>query len=133
MLILSNPKRPDIQPVEVEALADTGSVYLVIPEVIRVQLQLEESAKKEETLADGSRQLVPYVGPVQAKFKNRNAFVGALVMGNVALPGAIPMEDMDLVLTPLQRKVEVNPAHPNFAHGMAAGVKFARPQQRSGE
>jgi clan AA aspartic protease len=122
MLILSNPKRPEIQPVEVEAIADTGAVYLVIPEIVRAQLQLEESAKREVTLADGSHKLVPYVGPVEIRFKNRNAYVGALVMGEVALLGAIPMEDMDLVLTPLQRKVDVNPAHPNYAHGMAVGA-----------
>jgi len=122
MLKLFNPKRPDIQPVEVEAIADTGSVYLVIPEVVRKQLELDEAAKKEVTLADGSRHLIPYVGPVEARFKNRNAFVGALVMGDQVLLGAIPMEDMDLVLIPLQRKVDVNPDHPVYAHGLAVGA-----------
>jgi clan AA aspartic protease len=127
MLTLANPKRADIHPVEVEALADTGSVYLCIPEHIRVQLQLEESSEKEVTLADGSKKLVPYVGPVELRFKNRVGYSGALVMGNQALLGAIPMEDMDLVLIPLQRKVDINPANPNFAHGMAVGVTLAPP------
>jgi hypothetical protein len=31
---------------------------------VQIQLDLEEIAKKEITLADGSKQLVPYVGPV---------------------------------------------------------------------
>jgi clan AA aspartic protease len=119
MLKLTNPKRPDIQPVEVEALADTGSVYLVIPETIRAQLELEVSSSKEVTLAGGNRHLIPYVGPVEVRFKNRNAFMGALVMGNQALLGAIPMEDMDLVLSPLHRRVDINPDHPNYAHGLA--------------
>jgi clan AA aspartic protease len=118
MLRLSNPKRNEIQPVEVEALADTGSVFLVIPEHVQVQLGLEELEKREVTLADGSRRLVPYVGPVELRFKNRGGYFGALVMGNGVLLGAIPMEDMDLVLLPNERRIDINPRNPNYAHGL---------------
>ena len=119
MLKVLNPKRPDIQPVEVEALVDTRAGYLVIPEHVQQQLQLEELEKRQVTLADGSQKMVPYVGPVQTQFKNRGAFVGALVMGDEVLLGAIPMEDMDLVLLPKQRLADVNPESPNFAHASA--------------
>lgn len=115
MLTLKNPRNPDTQPIEVQALADTGSVFLIIPEHIRLQLGLEELTRKEVTLADGSRQMVPYVGPVETRFKNRAAYVGAIVMGDEVLLGAIPMEDMDLVVIPQQRRVDVNPLNPNFA------------------
>ena len=118
MLTLTNPKRPDVQPVQAEAMADTGSVYLVIPEHIRSELQLEELEKREVTLADGSRRQLAYVGPVQLHFKNRGGYFGALVMGDEILLGAIPMEDMDLVLLPKQRLVDVNPANPNIACGV---------------
>ena len=40
-IILENPKEPNIEPIEVEALADSGLVHLCIPEYIRIQLQLE--------------------------------------------------------------------------------------------
>ena len=119
MLTLKNPRNPDSQPVEVQALADTGAVFLIIPEHIRLQLGLEELTQKEITLADGSRQMVPYVGPVETRFKNRAAYVGAIVMGDEVLLGAIPMEDMDLVVIPLQRRVDVNPLNPNFAAAYA--------------
>ena len=119
MLTLKNPRTPDSQPVEVQALADTGAVFLIIPEHIRLQLGLEELTQKEITLADGSRQMVPYVGPVETRFKNRAAYVGAIVMGDEVLLGAIPMEDMDLVVIPLQRRVDVNPLNPNFAAAYA--------------
>jgi clan AA aspartic protease len=118
-LALLNPKRADIEPVETPALVDAGSVFLVIPEHIRLQLQLSEQAQKEITLADGSRKLVPYVGPIETRFKNRVAYVGALVMGDEVLLGAIPMEDMDLVSLPQQRLADVNPQSPNFASGKA--------------
>ena len=96
MLTLKNPQSPQSDPVDVEDLVDTGAVYLIIPEHIRLQLVLEESSKKEITLADGSKKMVPYVGPIETRFKNRVAYVGAVVMGDEVLLGAIPMEDMDL-------------------------------------
>jgi len=70
-------------------------------------LELEEIDKKEATLADDSRELVPYVGPIEVRFRNRVGFVGALVMGNQVLLGAIPMEDMDLVVIPDTRTLDV--------------------------
>ena len=114
-IILKNPRIPELSPVTVLALADTGSVHLCIPEHVRIQLDLKELDKKEVTLADGSRKLVPYVGPVEIRFKNRVGFAGALVLGDQVLLGAIPMEDMDLVVIPLTRKIDVNPLSPNIA------------------
>ena len=105
--------------VEIEALADTGAVHLCIPAQIQLQLKLDEIAKKEVTLADGSQVLVPYVGPIELRYKNRVGFVGAIVMGEQALLGAIPIEDMDLVVVPKTREVIVNPDSPNIASSIA--------------
>ena len=114
---LRNPRIPELEPVEVEALADTGAVHMCIPPHIQIQLKLQEIDKKEVTLADGSQMLVPYVGPIELRFKNRVGFAGALVMGDQALLGAIPMEDMDLIVVPKTR--EVNPNSPNIASSIA--------------
>ena len=114
-LALNNPRQPNLQPVEVEALADSGSVHLCIPPHVQIQLGLEEIAKKEVTLADGNTKVVPYVGPVELHFKNRVGFAGALVIGDEVLLGAIPMEDMDLVIIPKTRTLDVNPGSPNIA------------------
>jgi clan AA aspartic protease len=104
-----------LSPVTVEALADSGSLHLCIPEHVRIQLELEEIDTKESTLADDSRKLVPYVGPIEVRFRNRVGFAGALVLGNQVLLGAIPMEDMDLVVIPTTRRLDVNPSSPNIA------------------
>ena len=119
MLTLKNPRIPDIEAISVDALADTGSVYLIIPEHVKLQLGLENQSQKEVSLADGSKRMVPYVGPLEVKFKNRVAYVGAIVMGDEVLLGAIPMEDMDLVVIPHQRSVELNPLNPNYAAAKA--------------
>ncbi len=115
---LNNPRLPDLNPVTVTAMVDTGAMMLCIPEHIALQLQLETNAMREVTVADGRRQMVPYVGPIEVRFENRNCYVGALVLGDDVLLGAIPMEDMDVVISPLHRKVVVNPDSPNFAHAL---------------
>ena len=116
---LRNPKVPELVVVEIEALADTGVVHMCIPEHIQIQLQLEEQDAKEVTLADGSRKLVPYVGPIELLYENRIGFTGALVVGDEPLLGVIPMDDMDLVVVPGTRQVIVNPISPNIASSVA--------------
>jgi len=119
---LANPRLPELAPVEVDALADTGSVHLCIPEHIAIQLSLEEVDRREVTLADGSRQTVPYMGPISLFVANRRGFAGAMVLGNQVLLGAIPMEDMDLTVNPRTQQVIANPVNPNIAGSIAMGL-----------
>lgn len=118
-IILSNPKEKDLKPIEQIALVDSGAVHLSIPEHIKIQLKLEEIDQKEVILADGTKKLVSYVGPVEIRFKNRVGFAGALVMGDQVLLGTIPLEDMDLVIIPRTKTLEVNPDSPNIATSIA--------------
>ena len=117
-LILSNPREPGLEPLEVPALADTGSVFLCIPEHVSLQLKLDVLETRAVKLADGSYRSYPYAGPLVVKFKNRTGFMGALVMGDEVLLGAIAMEEMDLIVNPRDRVVDVNPESPNIARGI---------------
>ena len=110
---LSNPRNIDLQPIEMKALVDTGALMLCIPEVVALQLGLEELEKRPVTIANGSSHLVPYVGPIRVDFENRFCFVGALVLGNEILLGAVPMEDMDIIVHPATQTLMANPLHPN--------------------
>jgi len=128
---LRNPVRPDLAPLQAGALVDSGANHLCIPAHTAAQLGLtgEDVAThtREVTLADGSARTVPYVGPIQLRFKNRACFVGAMVLGDQVLLGAIPLEDMDLVVIPATRQLDVNPASPNFATSIAKrGAQAAR-------
>ena len=111
---LSNPKESNLTSLEVEALVDTGAITLCIPEHVAVQLQLIELEKREVTTADGKHTSVPYVGPIQVNFANRTCFTGALVLGDGVSLGAIPMEDMDLVVSSRLQSITVNPNSPNI-------------------
>ncbi len=118
-IVLSNPSDLKLKPIPVIALVDTGATYLCIPSHIATQLGLKEIQKREVKLADGNSSLVSYVGPIKVVFEERLCFVGAMVLGDEVLMGAIPLEDMDLIIHPKLLKISVNPESPNIASGLA--------------
>jgi len=126
-LELRNPAERTLAPVQVSALVDTGALHLCIPQHVAVQLGLEKLEEREVTTADGVRRLCDYVGPVLIRFGARSCFTGALVLGDEVLLGAVPMEDMDLVVSPATRSVTVNPASPNIPSSTAKHLASIQP------
>jgi clan AA aspartic protease len=122
-LELANARRDDLAPMTVNALVDSGALHLCIPQHVATQLHLDVLDRRQVTVADDRVLTVDYVGPLKLKFANRQCLVGALVLGNQALFGAIPMEDMDLVINPARQTLTVNPASPNIAASVAMGAR----------
>ncbi|OYU96598.1 MAG: clan AA aspartic protease [Bacteroidetes bacterium B1(2017)] len=122
-ITLSNPIKPLLKPIEIKCLVDTGSTFLCIPQHLAIQLQIETLETREATLADGTSMKVPYAGPIKISFENRSCYIGTLIIGNEVLLGAVPMEDMDLVVQPKLLLLTVNPESPNIPRGH---VKFHR-------
>ena len=116
---LSNPRRQDTMPIAVTAMADTGALMLCIPQEVATQLDLEAESTRDVSVADGRSMRAPYVGPIKVAFGERFCYVGALVLGDQVLLGAVPMEDMDLVVDPRRRKLTVDPASPDIPHARA--------------
>ncbi len=107
-------KKEDVKIEKVRALVDTGAYMMCINEHIKAQLDLPFVKSTEAELADGKIQSVEVVGPLIVNFKNRTTSCNAIVMpGNAeVLLGAIPMEELDVVLNPLKQTIEVNPDSP---------------------
>lgn len=107
----------EVKRMHVNILVDTGAYYLCINETIQEQLELAFIEKRKGQLADGSVVEYDVVGPVEIKFKNRRCNVDAMVLkgDNEPLLGAIPLEDMDVLIHPLRQELIVNPEHPYFA------------------
>src|ERR1051326_118640 len=124
-LTLRNPKVGELSPVEVRSLADTGALHLCIPSHVALQLKLEELQKREVVMADGKKLLCPYVGPVEVSYDGRSCYTGGIVLGDEVLLGAVPMEDMDLILEPAKRSVIANPASPNIPFSVAKGTRVS--------
>lgn len=120
---LGNDARADLEEIEAEALVDTGAMHLCIPEHVALQLQLKDTGIREVALADGHVQQVRYVSPVRIEMLNRICVTGALVLGDQVLLGAIPMEDMDLIVEPARQRVTVNPRAPNVPMSLAKGAR----------
>lgn len=111
---LANARCGDLASMTVEALAESGALHLCIPEHVALQLDLPTLTSREVTTADGKRFSARYVGPIKVRFENRQCLVGALVLDDEPLLGAIPMEDMDILIDPSRQRVVVNPQSPNI-------------------
>lgn len=95
----------------VRALVDSGAYMMCINEHIQKQLDLPFIRKDEAELADGTISSIDVVGPLVVNFKNRGTSCNAMVLpgDTEVLLGAIPMEDMDVVLVPKRQTIDVNP------------------------
>ena len=104
----------EIRKMKVTALVDSGAMMLAINENIRQQLGLEKVEERLAELADGSVRSYDVVGPVEIRIPHRRCSVDAIVLPGESevLLGAIPMEDMDLVINPKSQTVQVNPSMP---------------------
>ena len=107
----------EVKRMTVTALVDTGSYMLCINENIQEQLQLPVVEKRKAQLANGEIVQCDVVAPVELRFKNRATTCRAMVLpgNNEVLLGAIPFEDMDVLIHPLRQELIVNPDHPYFA------------------
>lgn len=103
-----------IKSMTVKASADSDAYMLCVNERVREQLALPTIEQRVDVLADGSQHRLDVVGPIEVRFQNRRCSVDAMVLPGDAeiLLGAIPMEDMDLVILPRLQRLAVNPEHP---------------------
>jgi clan AA aspartic protease len=112
---LSNDTRPDLAAITVKALVDSGAVNLCLPAEVVSQLGLKTRMRRIVQMADESTLEVDVVAPVTVIFENRETSTTALVLGDEVHLGAIPMQDMDVLIDPRNGRLAVNPDHPNFA------------------
>ena len=107
----------EVKRMRVTALVDTGSLMLAINENIQEQLQFPVVEKRKAQMANGSIIECEVVAPVEIRFKNRQTTCRAMVLpgDSEVLLGAIPLEDMDVLIDAQRQELIVNPDHPYFA------------------
>lgn len=119
---LANFADPELEEIDANALVETGALELCIPQHVANQLRLKTLQEREVTLANGERQVVPYVGGVRIEVFGRATVQSANVLGDEVLLGAVPMESLDLVISPARRSVVPNPESPNIPASLAKGA-----------
>ena len=107
----------EIRQMTVRMVVDSGAYMMAINETIQEQLGLLFIEKRKSIMADGSVVEHDVVGPIIVKFANRTAVCNAVVLqgDNESLLGAIPMEEMDVIIHPRRQELLVNPDHPYYA------------------
>ena len=119
---LSNARRhvigeEEVRRTRVTMMADSGAYMMAINENIQAYLNLPFQYQKPFYLADGRITTRDVVGPVEVRFANRRATCNAMVLPGDSEPllGAIPMEEMDVLINPSRQELIVNPLHPEGA------------------
>ena len=95
-------RKEEIRKVNVDMIANSGALMLTINEEIREALGLEIIDHRPSQLADGTRLTLPVAGSIEVRYEGRFCTTNALVLpdDNEPLLGAIPMEEMDLWISP---------------------------------
>jgi len=97
----------EVRRIRVNALVDSGAYLMAINENIQEVLQLPVVGKERSFLADG--QLVEYdvISPLEVRFGEYFTVCKAVVLPGGAEPllGAIPMEEMHLIIDPRRQEL----------------------------
>ena len=97
----------EIKRLTVNAVVDTGAWTLVINEAIREKLGLRVKETLDTTLAGGGKVPSQVTERVEIRWKDRDSSCKAVVLPGEAdvLLGALPLEEMDLMVHPKTREV----------------------------
>lgn len=103
----------EMRQITVHAMVDTGAIMLCINESIQQVLGLPYRKKRRSQTADGRLLDLDVVGPVIVRYLDRECSTNAIVLPDDSEPllGAIPMEEMDLYVSPSRQ--ELLPVHPD--------------------
>ena len=98
-------KEKEIRQKTVEAMVDTGAGTLVINDELCRQLGLELKGERQATLANDTKETVKIAGLVEVHWQDRSMTCQPVVVsgGGDVLLGAIPLEDMDLLVDPVRK------------------------------
>ncbi|MCS7013637.1 MAG: clan AA aspartic protease [Chloroherpetonaceae bacterium] len=115
-----------VRRVKVRALVDTGAFMLAINEKIRAELDLRKVDEQNVILGDGTKRRVDVVGPVELRFQNRRCTLDALVLPNEndVLMGALPLEELDVLIDPRKQTIVINPESPERASSILKGSRL---------
>jgi clan AA aspartic protease len=100
-------KEPEIRETTVQVVVDTGAETLIINESVQKQLGLNIIGLRKVKVADGEERLCQRAEPVEVIWKDRDMTCRPWVLPGApeVLLGAIPLEEMDLIVDPKNRQL----------------------------
>ena len=108
----------EIRRMKTSALVDSGALMFCINQNIQDIMQFPVVDTRRGQLANGHFIACDVVTNVEIRFRNRQTTCRAMVLPADAevLLGAIPLEDMDVIIHPSRQELIVHPDHPDVAH-----------------
>jgi clan AA aspartic protease len=103
-----------LRTLETQALVDTGSVYLVLPEIVVQELGLRIIGQQLARYADGREDRVGVTEAILITWEGRQTTEDALVTGDQVLIGQVVLEKLDLLVDCKNQRLIPNPEHPNY-------------------
>ncbi|MDR0443455.1 MAG: aspartyl protease family protein [Treponema sp.] len=96
-----------VRQVNIQAMVDTGAETLVINEVMRQELGLEVMGEQWVRMANEASCVCKFTEPVEIHWKDRSSIIRAFVLdgSKEVLLGAIPLEDMNVMVDPGGRRL----------------------------
>lgn len=116
-------REDEVSRVSASAVVDTGATQSVVPADVADRLGLRYDRAEEVILADGAVHRVPVTEPVEFRACGRTVVEECLVMGGEVLLGQFFLEQADLFVDSLGRRLVGNPDHPDRrVHKVRAAV-----------
>ena len=96
-----------VRQITVQSVVDTGAATLIINEKVCQMLGLQTRGIKQARMANDTREAVRIVETVEVHWKNRSMTCQPWVIDDSTeiLLGAIPLEDMDLIIDPSKQEL----------------------------
>jgi len=104
-----------------DALVDSGSTFMVIPESVKERLLLDEIEDVRVEVANGNSENVKIAGYAEVEILGRKSVFDCVVMGNEILVGQIVLERLDLLLDP--RRQQLIPRYPEIVSAKAKRLR----------
>jgi clan AA aspartic protease len=97
-----------------EALVDSGAAELALPAELIERLKLEQLGSVRVYTADGGQHEYRVFGIAEVEVQGRTCQVRAIELPHSAVPllGAVPLEEMDWHVSPLEKALRPNPKSP---------------------
>ncbi len=126
---------PDKQGEEVdcEALVDSGAAELALPVEVIERLRLDPLGEVRVYTADGGEHDYRVFGIAEVEVQGRTCQVRAIELPHGAEPllGAVPLEEMDWHISPVEKRLVPNPRSPEKPMlplvGLALTRRWSRP------
>ena len=98
-----------------QALVDSGAIQLSLPVEFIERLKLMELGQIRVHTADGGEHEYRVMGIAEVEVQGRSTRVQAIELPRGARPllGAIPLEEMDWHISPMEKKLVPNPRSPD--------------------